>query len=1095
MAMNKAESLSPKSAHITQGFTGADKRPTGETVLEKSGSVQLKVNRLKRTKGSRRSSGSQGCGNSSVITKKTDTYSSSDVICISCEEAGSESAINDVKRSSSRSTKNMSSLTKDCLSSSPKLDTLPLRRPLKQSTLKMNTRTLRSPHLQLSVHESTNGSQCLPIGDSVASDIIDLCGDESLSECGSEQVNVITRVNEQGGQGRSDPPKAAMTGNIRTIRISPTTSGNHTERTGRRAIFSEQIREELLGQIQAQNRFFPARRVYSLLLNRQNGFETEGITNHALDSSTLGHSAPGKRKQEVQSHSDGGPPKRRQLDHDAVDASGNPSSPRKSRLSMSWRKKQPAVSSDASETPPLPVSERQEDEGLWTEKYQPCHSSEVMGNSASVRKLHGWLKEWRIRADVEERRKRQEDRRMKAESSESWDCGDFEGERKCAVSSGPLRSAALIQGPIGVGKTAAVYACARELGFKVFEVNSSSLRSGRLILSQLSEATQSHQVGAQQNANLPPPIRTSHAPGTDKPPATSLSGQEPSEKVMAASSKPHVRSRMVSRKRRAVALHGTLTRFFKITGTSVKKSTDHPQNAQGPDAVEPDLLPPSPAEDTSVTELELLSEDTVVDRKNTRLPLSLILFEEVDVIFDVDIGFLTAIKTLMITTKRPVILTTSDPLFSQTFHGRLEEIHFESPHMRTCGQTHRASTSCWLRIEATSGGVSWSWSSGHAVEEAALPSSSTRGRCRTWSELQSRGCLEVLVDGWRTGRSLFRSHLAVLLAQLPKASRYADRSTAKTVGPTLPKTLGKGAVTPNLANTEQRPRKLSRLKLKKHKSAGADHEITHNPCSECPALSTDRLNQLPPPNEQTNQSSGETADVSIEERLSKLVSCSMDSLARFLEAVSFLDVCLHRQVSRAEGCTMPASPGRMGANMADGVLDEPREEVVSPLDLESSYELLAMVEGLGFLQCRAEVFKTRRALKLIEGRGREPWQTPPSASPSALRTPGQSDEGFCLPEPCEPSLVLKSQDVLSKVLSSKAFCCHGNKKAVVLDYLPALRSICRLERVKQQSKRRSSRYLKDIRLALSRSTVQLLASDVSPQPRGDVLAGDVMASC
>lgn len=79
----------------------------------------------------------------------------------------------------------------------------------------------------------------------------------------------------------------------------------------------------------------------------------------------------------------------------------------------------------------------------------------------------------------------------------------------------------LITGPTGVGKTAAVYACAQELGFKVqtlsstfvenvtlmlklavwllqvFEVNASSQRSGRLILSQLKEATQSHQVDGQ----------------------------------------------------------------------------------------------------------------------------------------------------------------------------------------------------------------------------------------------------------------------------------------------------------------------------------------------------------------------------------------------------------------------------------------------------------------------------------------------------------------------------------------------------------------------------------------------------------------------
>lgn len=42
-----------------------------------------------------------------------------------------------------------------------------------------------------------------------------------------------------------------------------------------------------------------------------------------------------------------------------------------------------------------------------------------------------------------------------------------------------------------------------------------------------------------------------------------------------------------------------------------------------------------------------------------RAATSLILFEEVDIIFEDDTGFLAAIKTFMTTTKRPVILTTS----------------------------------------------------------------------------------------------------------------------------------------------------------------------------------------------------------------------------------------------------------------------------------------------------------------------------------------------------------------------------------------------------------------------------------------------------
>lgn len=103
------------------------------------------------------------------------------------------------------------------------------------------------------------------------------------------------------------------------------------------------------------------------------------------------------------------------------------------------------------------------------------------------------------------------------------------------------------------------------------------------------------------------------------------------------------------------------------------------------------------------------------EEQSKKTATSLILFEEVDVIFDDDSGFLAAIKTFMTTTKRPVILTTSgkqelegsrtlpvtlcvvfalsalnvwsqfslvcflDPTFSTMFDGNFEEIHFKTP--------------------------------------------------------------------------------------------------------------------------------------------------------------------------------------------------------------------------------------------------------------------------------------------------------------------------------------------------------------------------------------------------------------------------------
>lgn len=62
-----------------------------------------------------------------------------------------------------------------------------------------------------------------------------------------------------------------------------------------------------------------------------------------------------------------------------------------------------------------------------------------------------------------------------------------------------------------------------------------------------------------------------------------------------------------------------------------------------------------------VTQVECKSKETKApsEEQSKRTATSLILFEEVDVIFDDDSGFLAAVKTFMATTKRPVILTTS----------------------------------------------------------------------------------------------------------------------------------------------------------------------------------------------------------------------------------------------------------------------------------------------------------------------------------------------------------------------------------------------------------------------------------------------------
>ncbi|XP_032136837.1 ATPase family AAA domain-containing protein 5 isoform X3 [Sapajus apella] len=304
---------------------------------------------------------------------------------------------------------------------------------------------------------------------------------------------------------------------------------------------------------------------------------------------------------------------------------------------------------------------------LWTEKYQPQTASELIGNELAIKKLHSWLKDWKRRAELEERQNLKGKRDEKQE--DVLDSIDFRGssddEESC------LCNTVLISGPTGVGKTAAVYACAQELGFKIFEVNASSQRSGRQILSQLKEATQSHQVDKQGVNSQKPCFFNSYNIGKSPKKISSP------KKVVTSPRKVPPPSPKSSGPKRALPPK-TLANYFKVS--SKRKNNEEIgmllENNKGiKNFFEQKQI--TQTKSTNATNSNV--KDVGAEEPNRKNATSLILFEEVDVIFDEDAGFLNAIKTFMATTKRPVILTTSDPTFSLMFDGCFEEIKFNTP--------------------------------------------------------------------------------------------------------------------------------------------------------------------------------------------------------------------------------------------------------------------------------------------------------------------------------------------------------------------------------------------------------------------------------
>ena len=191
-----------------------------------------------------------------------------------------------------------------------------------------------------------------------------------------------------------------------------------------------------------------------------------------------------------------------------------------------------------------------------------------------------------------------------------------------------ITNAVVISGPHGCGKTAAVYAVARELGFEVFEINAGSRRSGRDILDKVGDMTRNHLV--------------KHTP-LDQ----SADASEEAENMDILSEK--LKQDLDSGRQ------GTMNSFFKSQIAPKKSPSKRKPKAQKP---KPRRDPP---------------------RKVQSQKQSLILLEEVDVLFDEDKTFWATTLELLVQSKRPVIMTCTDesllPLEDMILHAILRFTH------------------------------------------------------------------------------------------------------------------------------------------------------------------------------------------------------------------------------------------------------------------------------------------------------------------------------------------------------------------------------------------------------------------------------------
>ncbi|XP_067645884.1 enhanced level of genomic instability 1 isoform X2 [Eurosta solidaginis] len=120
---------------------------------------------------------------------------------------------------------------------------------------------------------------------------------------------------------------------------------------------------------------------------------------------------------------------------------------------------------------------------LFTEKYKPMLVDQVLVNLVPVTQLRDFLAVWANGSNTSSARNSQT-------MDDSFDASNDSNSSLCNVTGNSV----VLLGPVSSGKTNAVYALANDMNFNVLEINAGMKRTGKRLIQELQEATQSHQI-------------------------------------------------------------------------------------------------------------------------------------------------------------------------------------------------------------------------------------------------------------------------------------------------------------------------------------------------------------------------------------------------------------------------------------------------------------------------------------------------------------------------------------------------------------------------------------------------------------------------
>ena len=326
------------------------------------------------------------------------------------------------------------------------------------------------------------------------------------------------------------------------------------------------------------------------------------------------------------------------------------------------------------------------DERLWTEKYQFTDEFDIVYNKSQLERLAEWLEQFKRIKTVKKKKVKKaktEDLYSNSDDDEgdsnncktNDDDSDFDYDSDCSTSTTSsscstttskkdkfFKNAILLNGPFGSGKTSSVYCVANKLNFKLFECNSSSLRSKTQIIQELLGVLSSHHVGLNKKLSR------------------RLFNEQEKLKNPEYSSKNQVTSLKKGKKTIAVGDNKSIDTFFKKKSQVLTNSTNdntclsrkrRKSISQAVNVVVEDDKKIETREETSGSEVQVLKD-------------SLILFDDIDVVLKDDIGFWSVITFFIKNSKKPIILTCNDERMLKKIELNIEEIKFNKPSKELC---------------------------------------------------------------------------------------------------------------------------------------------------------------------------------------------------------------------------------------------------------------------------------------------------------------------------------------------------------------------------------------------------------------------------